>query len=456
MTDTPPAANKSDAIVVLVLINPLTVFLSGAATAFVASNFVSFDSAKNLLCRVGSSLKGHAFAFLSQFASKRADFRSLRSKQIELYEPNSVVRVLSLSQDCSFTEVRGMAHMANEMYDLINNEEYSPVIEETTRLAKLMFEEDRPVSYSEALSHLTPRGTPSWLHNTRIELEYIDSYGSICNKLWVGKQGNVSFPSTTGAFNSDTPKLGSAILSVTFLPTVPGSDDRSQTSGYSDNLDHNEDSEDDSDDSEEDDDDSSNDSDYVPSPETDDHVEEESDPFTTESPSVMHPITPPPSQPTPFTFFDFAIFNRNKTEEVFTPAVLDNSEESTLCDEDENETDGEEEKNEEKETPNDQPTTTTPVLYDEDGKGDEDEDEVVFEADVTAVCRSWMEDKKRTSEMRHIMPFVLRDAIDCGAVLVLDVEVLLNIKLALRYTDGSEVVLEIDRKGWVTEKKKEM
>ena len=454
-----------------------TTFLAGIVTALFVTGRISFGSAKTLLYRVGNSLKD---ALVSHFYSKRPDFRSLRCKQIEMYEPNSVVRVLALSTDCSFTEVQGMAHMANEMYDMINDEDYSRVIEETTRRAKNMFDEHTSISYSEALKLLAPR-INAWLHDTRIELEYIDSFGNICNKLWVGKQNNLSFPSSTSAFDSDIPKLGSAVLSVTFLAAAPGNDDdRSQTSGYFDNLDHNarpsntdedEDEESDGDDSSEgdsDDDSSDNDSDYVPSPEADDQNEEEeegedeSDPFATELVSIIHPVTPPvpvvPSQPSPFTFFDFAIFGRNiktsEEEEVIAPKI--DEEESTVCDEDENETDNEEQKEDNPTTTvtTDQTTTTTPLLYDEDGKGDEDEDEVVFEVDVTAVCRSWMEDKKRTSEMRSIMPFILRDAIDCGALLVLDVEVLVSIKLALRYTDGSEVILEIDRKGWVTKKEK--
>ncbi len=464
----------TDAAMIYVCFKPTT-FLAGVVTALFVTGYISFDSTKTLLCRAGNSLKGHAVGLFSRFRSKRPDFRSLRCKQIELYEPNSVVRVLALSTDCSFAEVQGMAHMANEMYDMINDEDYSAIIEETTRRAKDMFDEHRSISYSDALKLLVPqRINTSWLYGSRIELEYIDSFGNICNKLWVGKQGNVSFPSSSGAFDSDIPKLGSAVLSITFLPTVTDNDNDMRLDDEEDDQedDEDEDSDDDSDededddsddDSDEEDEDSSDDPDYVPSPEAGGDIEDENDPFASESPSVIHPITPPIAsfQSTPFTFFDFAIFNRGKPEEVIT---IDN-EESTLCDEDENETDDEEQKEDNPTTPPITPdettattatTATTPVLYDEDGKGDEDEDEVVFEADVTAVCRSWMEDKKRTSEMRYIMPFVLRDAIDCGAVLVLDVEVLISIKLALRYTDGSEVVVEIDRKGWVTENKQKV
>ena len=265
------------------------------------------------------------------------------------------------------------------------------------------------------------------------------------------------FPVTFGAFDANIPKLGSAVLSIGFL----ASGDRENDSTDPEDSEYDED-DDEEEDAEEEQESSDSDSDYIPEANSNSNESKEttdSDPFAVPDTKVFHPITPPgDSVPTPFGFFNYMLFSRNTgIEPIPEPIIIDN-EESTLCDDDD-ETDGEDEIQEElKEDRNETNTKTLsiiPVLYDEDSKGDEDEPEVVFEADVTSVCRSWATDKKRTSELRELLPFILRDAIDCGAVITLDVEVLLNVKLALRYTDGSEVVIEIDRKGWVKTPKNE-
>ena len=460
---------------VMVVVDPESIFIAGVVTTLLVCNVVP----EGFFWKTCKSLMAHATTALSYFSLKRPDYRSLRSRQLDLHEPDTVVRTTALSMDCSFGDVRGLANVANDLYDIINDDKKADAIDTMTRISKTMFEEDEflSVSYYYAVSRLSPGHsffngtlTPSV---TRIELEYIDSYGCIRNKIWgAGKNDRVAFPSTLGAFDSNVPKLGSAVISITYLADSSTTEELIDDEEEEEDMEEEEDSGDDDEDTSNEDEDEEEDPDYIPEDEEEDDEDEddsssdetncEDDPFALDNtPLIAHAITPPPSS-SPFGFFDFMLYNRNKVTSdentVVSAVVLPvspidvdpnlNSVPVMSTDENEEVAENEEEKEEEL-------TPKTPGLYDEDSQGDEDESEVILEADISTICRSWVEDKKRKSELRSILPFILRDAIDCGAITNLDVDVVINVKLALRYTDGSEVVIEIDRKGWVYQKKKE-